>query len=336
MKRYKQLTSYLWLFCLLFCLPTLSLAQKTTLKFDAEGNFKIVQLTDIHYIYQNESSQQALARILKLIIDEEPDLILLTGDQIYGNPGDKSFLTVMYAISSCEIPFAFTFGNHDDEYGFTKNELVTLTQKIPYNLTKKSKKMSGVTNYTLEIESKENKSTAQVIYVFDSHSYSQLDGVKGYDYIKSDQIAWYKEQSNKFTKKNKNKPIPSLAFFHIPTPEFKTATLLKRKELQGNYKEEVCSPLLNSGLFTAMKEQKDVRGVFVGHDHDNDFIVDWQGILLAYGRYSGGNTVYNNLGENGIRVIELKEGQVDFTTRVATLQGTHRRYHYPLDFRTTE
>lgn len=42
---------------------------------------------------------------------------------------------------------------------------------------------------------------------------------------------------------------------------------------------KACAPVLNSGLFTAMKEMGDIEGVFVGHDHDNDYAVMWQGIL---------------------------------------------------------
>ena len=52
----------------------------------------------------------------------------------------------------------------------------------------------------------------------------------------------------------------------------------------------------------------DVEGIFVGHDHDDDYAVMWHGVLLAYGRYTGGDTVYNNL-PNGARVIELTEGE---------------------------
>ncbi len=66
-----------------------------------------------------------------------------------------------------------------------------------------------------------------------------------------------------------------------------------------------------------MKEMGDIEGVFVGHDHDNDYAVMWQGILLAYGRYTGGNTVYNNL-SNGARIIELTEGEKGFRTWIRT------------------
>ena len=59
--------------------------------------------------------------------------------------------------------------------------------------------------------------------------------------------------------------------------------------------EKACAPELNTGMFTAMKEAGDVMGMFVGHDHDNDYAVMWKGILLAYGRFTGGNTEYNHL-----------------------------------------
>ena len=41
----------------------------------------------------------------------------------------------------------------------------------------------------------------------------------------------------------------------------------------------------------------DVFGVFCGHDHDNDFVTQYAGVMLGYGRYSGGKTVYNHLGK---------------------------------------
>ncbi len=46
--------------------------------------------------------------------------------------------------------------------------------------------------------------------------------------------------------------------------------------------ETACSPLLNSGFFTAIKEQGDIMACFVGHDHDNDYALMWYNVLLAY------------------------------------------------------
>jgi hypothetical protein len=71
-------------------------------------------------------------------------------------------------------------------------------------------------------------------------------------------------------------------------------------------------------------------GHFCGHDHDNDFVTLWHGIMLGYGRYSGCNTVYNNLDYNGGRVILLKEGSRSFETYIRLRNGEiTQRSFYP-------
>ena len=81
-----------------------------------------------------------------------------------------------------------------------------------------------------------------------------------------------------------------------------------------------------------MKEFGDILGVFVGHDHDDDYAVFWKGILLAYGRYTGGDTVYNNL-SNGARVIEMTEGSTNFRTWIRLKDGeVINTVNYPSDF----
>ena len=69
-----------------------------------------------------------------------------------------------------------------------------------------------------------------------------------------------------------------------------------------------------------MKMGGDVMGIFCGHDHDNDYTVMHHGILLGYGRFTGGNTEYNHL-KNGGRVIVLKEGKRGFDTWIHQREG---------------
>ena len=145
--------------------------------------------------------------------------------------------------------------------------------------------------------------------------------VKGYDYIHFDQIEWYRKQSAGYTKENKGVPVPSAAFFHIPLLEYSAAASDERTILIGTRKEKSTPPSLNSGMFVAFKEMRDVGSIFVGHDHDNDYVALWQGIMLAYGRYSGCNTVYNNLKPNGARVIEITEGEKGLRTWVRLRGG---------------
>ena len=62
----------------------------------------------------------------------------------------------------------------------------------------------------------------------------------------------------------------------------------------GRAAEDECPGALNTGMFAAMVETGSVMGVFVGHDHDNDYVVAEKGIALGYGRFSGDDTTYNN------------------------------------------
>jgi 3',5'-cyclic AMP phosphodiesterase CpdA len=309
----------------------MSRAQQPVLQFDAEGKFKIVQFTDIHYIDGNPKSEPAIERIHEVLDAEKPDLIIVTGDVVFGKPADKSMRSVLDAIAGKRIPFAVLFGNHDDEFDRSRTELYNIISSYPYNLTATVEGLSGVGNCILPVKGK-NGQTAAVLYCFDSNAYSTIAGVEGYDYIKFDQINWYRENSAAFTRANGGTPLPSLAFFHIPLPEYGIAAADEKAVLIGTRKEKSCPPELNSGLFASIKEMGDVMGTFAGHDHDNDYAVMYKGILLAYGRFTGGNTVYNHLG-NGGRVIELTEGERTIKTwiRLKNNEIIHT-VHYPADF----
>ena len=307
-------------------------AQKSALKFNEAGEFKIVQFTDVHFKYGNPASDIALERIDEVLKAERPDLVVLTGDVIYAKPADKGMHTVLERVSAHNVPFVVTFGNHDDEQGMTRTQLYDIIRSVPGCLMPDRGEQASP-DYTLTVQSSDGKgSHAAVLYFFDSHSYSKLKDVKGYDWLTFDQVENYRRQSAAFTEANGGQPLPALSFFHIPLPEYNQAASSEGAILIGTRMEKACAPALNTGMFTAMKEAGDVMGVFVGHDHDNDYAVMWHGILLAYGRYTGGNTVYNHL-PNGARVIVLKEGQRTFDTWIDLAGGQQvNRSTYPDSF----
>lgn len=322
----------IFLFVLLLIGAQFANAQSQQLKFNKEGKFKIVQFTDVHYIYNDKRSDVSIERINQVLDEERPDLVLFTGDVIYGKPAEEGMRTVLNLASKRKIPFGLTFGNHDDEQGLTRKELFKIIRSIPYNVTDSVAGLAGVTNFILPVQSSDGKKNAAVLYCIDSHSYSQIKGISGYDYIKTDQVQWYKDNSKRFAAQNNDTPVPSFAFFHIALPEYNQAASAEEAILYGIRKEKACAPQLNSGMFAAMKEMGDVKGVFVGHDHDNDYAVYWKGILLTYGRYTGGNTVYNHL-SNGARVIELDENAADsFKTWIRLKDGVTQSVTCPADF----
>ncbi|MBQ3212501.1 MAG: metallophosphoesterase family protein [Alistipes sp.] len=317
---------------MLICAAT-AIAQPNALKFNANHKFKIVQFTDIHWKYGNPASDEAGERMAEVLDAEKPDLVVFTGDLIFAKPAREGLDKALEATISRGIPFAVTWGNHDDEQDLSRKELSEHIATKAGNLTSTVEGISGVTNYTLSVKSTDGKRDAAVLYIFDSNSYSPIKKVKGYDWIKHDQVEWYRQTSKAFTAANDGKPLPALAFFHIPLPEFHEAAQNESAYFVGTRKEKACAPEINTGLAAAMLEAGDVMGVFVGHDHVNDYVVDWRGILLGYGRFTGGATVYHDIPEgNGARVIELTEDSRTIKTWIRIKGGkVINEVNYPAD-----
>ena len=304
------------------------------LKFNADKKFKIVQFTDVHWVADSLASEEAGDRMNEVLDAEKPDLVVYTGDIIFGRPADKGMRRALEPAIKRGIPFAVTFGNHDDEQDMNRKDLYEFIKDMPGNLTSTVEGLSGVTNFILPVKSSVGEKDAAVLYVFDSNSYSSMKQVKGYGWIKHDQVQWYINESKKYTEANGGTPLPALSFFHIPLPEYHEAVKHEGAFMIGTRKETACSPEINTGLFAAMLEAGDVLGVFVGHDHVNDYAVSWKGVMLCYGRFTGGKTVYHDMpGGNGARVIELTEGTRQFRSWIRLKDGkVINEFTYPSEW----
>ena len=328
-----KITKLLQIVCLLMCIG-ISPMKSQDLKFGEDKKFKIVQFTDVHWKADSIASEEAGERMSEVLDAEKPDLVIFTGDVIFGKPADKSMRCALEPTIKRGIPFAVTFGNHDDELGMSRKELYDFIKDMPGNLTSTVEGLSGVTNFILPVKASDGSKDAALLYVFDSHSYSTLKHLKGYGWIKHDQVQWYLNESKKFTESNGGTPLTALSFFHIPLPEYHEAVNNEGSFLIGTRKEEACNQEINTGMFAAMQEAGDVLGVFVGHDHVNDYAVSWKGIMLCYGRFTGGKTVYHDMpGGNGARVIELTEGVRQFRSWIRLEGGkVINEFTYPSEW----
>jgi len=295
---------------------------KPDLKFNQNGKFKIVQFTDVHFLYNSAKSDSALALMKTVIAAERPDLVVLTGDIVCSANTAKAWSSLSKILIDSKVPWTVVLGNHDAQYELSKPEIMKAIVGLPYNLTENGPSdVSGNGNYVLKVASSSSPKTAALLYCLDSHMgfYPKTD-LGSYEWIDYSQIMWYRNLSGNFTKQNGGTPIPALAFFHIPLPEYKE--ILSKPTTIGIQKESVCSPDLNSGLFTAMLECKDIMGMFVGHDHNNNYIGCLHNICLAYGNVTG-RQCYGEIGR-GARVIELYEGERKFDTWVLKLYECDR------------
>ena len=290
---------------------------QNTLRFK-KGLFKIVQITDLHYKLGVKASEQGLACVREMVQTEKPDLVVVTGDIIYSAPADSTLSVVLKTFAQLGVPFCMTFGNHDYDFKTPAVALYNQMQKTPNCVMPVLQGKN--TDYSLPILSSNGKRTAAVLYCIDTHNKPAIGGIGGYQWISHNQITWYRQRSMVYKQKNGGKPVPSLAFLHIPLPEFNYATANTQCPMYGSRLERAYSPSINSGMFTSIKEMGDIMGVFCGHDHDNDYAVSYFNVLLAHGRFSGGNTEYNHL-KRGARVIVLKEGKREFDTWIREVGG---------------
>ncbi|NMA95777.1 MAG: metallophosphoesterase family protein [Clostridiales bacterium] len=305
---------------------------KKDLRFQKDGTFKVIQFTDTHWQNGLENDQKTLRLIERILDMERPDFVTFTGDNLYiGSRNNPSKQAKADPLSECrklfapvierEIPWAFVFGNHDVENLDISREGMMKAMMEYESCYSEIGPMDigGVGNFIIQIKGSKDNRNAGLLYFFDSGADSDLP-TGGYAYITHNQIQWYLEQSNKLTQENEGKPLPALAFFHIPLPEYNE--VWDYQPCYGEKNEKVCAPKINTGLFSAMLISGDIMGIFVGHDHTNDYYGDLYGIRLCYGRGSG----YGGYGKEdflrGARVIEMMEGKNDFNTWIRLGDGT--------------
>ncbi|XP_051189055.1 probable inactive purple acid phosphatase 29 isoform X1 [Lolium perenne] len=283
------------------------------LRFRREGGtFKVLQVADMHYgdgpstpcedvlpaQQRSCSDLNTTAFLYRVLRAEDPDLVVFTGDNIFGADSTDAASSMDAAIApaiAMKLPWAAILGNHDQEGTLSREGVMRHLVGMKNTLScfnPEGVEIDGYGNYNLEVSGVEgtllaNKSVLN-LYFLDSGDYSTVWWIPGYGWIKDSQQAWFRQTSANLQKKytseqpTQKEPAPSLAYFHIPLPEFNSFTA---SSFTGVKQEGISSPWINSGFFTTMVEAGDVKAAFIGHDHVNDFCGKLTGIQLCY---SGG------------------------------------------------
>lgn len=285
-----------------------------SLRFRMDGTFTVAQFTDLHWQDGSPEDLATSALVAQVLDTERPDLAVFTGDVIAGSGCSDPAHSLRQALAPAVQrgrPFALVFGNHDDEGALDRRELLAVAQGCPGCLAEAGPEgVGGVGNYRLAVAGASGTAAAAHLIFLDSRSYAPPE-VGGYAWIGREQVAWYAATAA-VARLGQDPPPPALAFFHIPLPEF--AEVWAGQPCAGVRHEEVCCPRLNSGLFTALHEAGEVLGVFVGHDHVNDYQGTLHGVRLCYGRATGYHTYGREGMPRGARLIRLQEGRRGFQT----------------------
>ena len=234
-----------------------------TMTVGEDGTFKILQLTDLHFINSEVENKKNLSKdytyrdkwamtaVTEIIRAADPDLIIVTGDSTFTldqvitltgtNDNYAAFQKMAKFIDSFEIPWAFLFGNHDEEGSlYARFESAEKTKKvlgaylnsdeIKYCLYEDGPdEINGVGNYIINVVNKDG-STNTPLVLFDSGSYLRVvdptDGKtyadqRKYEYVHDDQLDWYEAAINDISRIEKKK-VSSIVFQHIPMPVYQT------------------------------------------------------------------------------------------------------------------
>lgn len=335
----------------------------TAFQLNEKGEFKILTIADLHFMNNNSIEDENMLERMEFLINEtEPELLIILGDLVYSDVDRVEALRVLIdIIDSYKIPWAPVYGNHDPENPkgilytskaeaiANKQAMNKLFEKSTYCLFEEGPEdIQGYGNYIINIE--DGNDIIQTLFFMDSNDYVRKEDVNEFDYIPKsaldlfrnygtiykDQIEWYEEKVKDISdyQYNGKKTVPSLAFFHIPLPEYKTVWELyennssevkhydgKIQEIAINNNGGVSSPSFNTGMFDKMVELGSTKAVFVGHDHANDFSIEYKGIRL---NYNGGMrhityTVSDDIVESmfGGRLVTIKsDGSLDLERKL--------------------
>ncbi|KAJ5070319.1 hypothetical protein M0811_10985 [Anaeramoeba ignava] len=260
------------------------------------------------------------------------DFVVFSGDLLafYAEVPMIGWERAVYFANFYQKKYSVVFGNHDYAGFYSpENTFIELDMKHEYSYSQKGpENIHGVSNYYLEVLGSDSNETKLILYFFDTGD-SDCEGVLGWSCVYPDQIEWYKNISNYLKEKN-NRTIPALAFFHIPLPEY--MDVWNNNTCYGVKEEDISYWSKNTGLYQTFLEQGDVYGVFVGHDHENDFIGNYNGIYLAYGRKSGFGSYQPKLPKvQGTRIIRVEENLREIQTYIRNKDGEieTQEIHYP-------
>ncbi len=301
-------------------------AQAAPLHARDDGSYRILIVADTQ---DTDSPRKLMLDLLEAELDAaDADIVVLLGDNIYGpyigddeNRVRVAINAIMEPIVERNLPFVVTYGNHDDEKSVSKEVQLEIYKSYPGCLND-DPDISGVGNTCLPLCGANGDEAKALLFFLDSGSYAQ-EAIGGYDYVKEDQINWFKDKVAQYST---DSTPPSYVFQHIPVMQ--VYSLLSPAEpfekgaihgffnpfgdwykqnddeiSAGSFGETPCPPKIDSGEFLAWKECG-VKAAFFGHDHMNDYVGTVEDIDLI--ATSGiGFYAYGDGDEHGARILVL-------------------------------
>lgn len=329
--------------------------------FSEDREIRILQLTDTQIVDSNQQRVQkdgsnrldpteallwkpenmdklVFSYIRETVQQTQPDLILLTGDNIHGEFDDNGecLTALIECMEELQIPWAPINGNHDNESIKGVQWQSEQYANAKYCLFNRRHAIGGNGNYSIGLA--KNGELERVVYMLDSNycgakestnyelheDYGRTDIIHSRNEFLEGQMEWYRVSQLRVNQVAKN-VIPSFCCFHVPDAEvakglvwsgYQTVENDDTKYIIGEdgvipqpgdsgYKYGSVTDVLLNSLYPYMKEVG-CDGTFSGHLHYSSTSVYYKGIRWTLGTKTG-EYVSHVPGKLGGTLISLKD-----------------------------
>ncbi len=284
-------------------------------------NLADVQMCDLEDFFNRRIIHDEISHLVE---KTKPDLITLTGDQVWSNENRLSLQALIGWLDDYKIPYAPVFGNHD--YGNKKNSSTAelnyccdLYENSKYCLFNRGPSNIGsLGNYVINIT--ENDKIIRTLYMIDS----------GYENkISDNQLAWMKWNADGIKQVNNGEYSAGMVFLHKPIPEYWLAyQQYKRNEIEpiGDiWVKYSLSGSEQNGFFTIAKECS-VSDIVCGHQHGNCFTLPYNDVRLTFALKTGelgGYYADDDIYLNGATTFTIKQNEILITNNFVPRDKFH-------------
>jgi len=286
-------------------------------------DFRILNIADIHlsdYDYRLMYGFNAMRKVRRLVRAVKPQLITLSGDQTCDEGALYSIRYLTRQLDRFGIPWAPVFGNHDDESNCDLNYLADVMLGGKNCVFRKGSADMGCGNYVLQIAEEGTQRPVHSIFMMDFH----------HGIVNPVQEKWFSEGAKQIKGE-------CSVLGHIPVPEFEFAFNEASTDGKHSYRggfnavgvkgEKVCCVRENdeampSSFFEKIRQSGNTKFILCGHDHLNDYSLDYKGIRLTY-MLKTGKGAGNTHGMNGASVITIGDEGIKNISHITV------SYHFP-------
>ncbi len=294
-----------------------------TLQVRNPQNIRLLQFTDLHFFCNREKygpdrdakTEEDTRRLIELY---QPDLIAITGDLWHDNPDGQGEAFMTHALKHVEslgVPWLFTWGNHDQLNDYTPGHHALTTAR---NSLYRGGPQGG--NYRVRLQDNQGNPLWDLLCLNTTNLGLQK------------QQRYWLDSIHQVYAQQTAPPPPAFALFHIPLLQY---DYIWTEEMASGFKREnVCSDGENGTGLSHLQQLGNVRAMFCGHDHVNDYSGKLDGIELAYGRATGHAGYGGDTVRKGAKLITINAETKSYAWESVFIDN--QRWHPKAGFRTTD